>query len=260
MSKERKPNGEPSPKKGKKVGDGPVGDQPVFPSSSRAPFSRGSIGAAGSSGYGAFIGSAATPRYAGSAAATSGSLDVTPSARSSGSAATPRYVGLAAAPGYAGSVAATPGSTGSLDATPSAGSSGSAMDLDEGPETPIDSPGIMNQFDPRLASEQIERSHATSSSNSLPSSNSSSDITSKPKSPLSEVLQDSRIIGDNLLKKVIMNFNLSSNQSSVDLDFIAELVAFHKGHQTMSRQRFCNHLRALATQLNHLGNNLKFKD
>merc|ERR1719203_2068966 len=111
-------------KKGKQVGDGPVGDQPVFPSSSRAPFSRGSIGAAGSSGYGASIGSAATPRYAGSAAATSGSLDVTPSARSSGSAATPRYVGPAA----------TPRSTGSLDATPSAGSSGSAMDLDEGPE------------------------------------------------------------------------------------------------------------------------------
>jgi len=126
------------------------------------------------------------------------------------------------------------------------------MDLDEEPETPIDSPGIMNQLDPRLASEQIELSHATSSSNSLPLSNSSSDITSKPKSPLSDVLQDSRIIGETLLKKVIMNFNLSSNQSSVDLDFIAELVSFHKGHQTMSRQRFCNHLRALATQLNHL--------
>ena len=243
MSKARKPNGEPSPKKGKKVGDGPVGDQPVFPSSSRGPFSTGSIGSAGSSGYGASIGSGAT---------------------SIGSGATPKYVGSAATPrgaatpGYAGSMDATPGFAGSLDATPSAGSSGSAMDLDEEPETPIDSPGILNQLDPRLASEQIERSHATSSSsNSLPLSNSSSDITSKPKSPLSDVLQDSRIIGETLLKKVIMNFNLSSNQSTVDLDFIAELVAFHKGHQTMSRQRFCNHLRALATQLNHLGNNLK---
>ena len=256
MSKERKPNGEPSPKKGKKVGDRPVGDkpvgdkpvgdQPVFPSSSRGSFSTGSIGSAGSSGYGASIGSAATPRHVGSAA--------TP-----GFTSTPGYAGsVAATPGYAGSAAATPGYAESLDATPSAGSSGSAMDLDEEPETPIDSPGIMNQLDPRLAPEQIELSHATSSSNSLPLSNSSSDITSKPKSPLSDVLQDSRIIGETLLKKVIMNFNLSSNQSTVDLDFIAELVSFHKGHQTMSRQRFCNHLRALATQLNHLGNNLKY--
>ena len=231
MSIERKPNGEPSPKKGKKVRD-----QPVFPSCSRGPFSAASIGSAGSSGCGASVGSAATPGY----------------------------VGSAATPGYVGSEATTPGYAGSLNATPgyaaSAGSSVSAMDLDEEQETSIDSPGILNQLNPRLASEQIPRSHATSSSNSLPSSNSSCDttVTSKPKSPLAEALQDSRVIGEKLLKDIIMNFNLTSNQSSVDLDFIAELVAFHKGHQTLSRQRFCNHLRALASQLNHLGNNLRF--
>ena len=228
MSNERKPNGEPSPKKGKKVGGG-GGDQPFFPSCSRGPFSAGSIGSAGSSGYGASVGSGA---------------------------ATPGYVGSAATPGYVGSAATTSGYARSLDA--SAGSSGSAMDFDEEPETPIDSPRIMNQLDPRLASEHIDGSHATSSSNSLPLSNSSCDITSKPKSPLAEALQDSRVIGEKLLREIIMNYNLTSNQSSVDLDFIAELVAFHKGHQTLSRQRFCNHLRALASQLNHLGNNLRF--
>ena len=248
MSTKRKTNGEPSPKKGKKVGD-----QPVFPSPSRGPFSAGSIGSAGSSGYGASIGSAPTPGYAGGSAATLGSA-----------AATRGYAGsLDATPGYSGSSAATPGYAGSLDATPgssaSAGSSGYAMDLDEEPETPVDSPGIINQLDPRLASEQIARSHATSSSNSMPSSNSSCDmtVTLKPRSPLAEALEGSRVIGEKLLKDIIMNFNLTSSQSSVDLDFIAELLAFHKGHQTLSRQRFCNHLRTLATQLNHLGNNLR---
>merc|ERR550532_3734956 len=71
-------------KKGKKVGGG--GDQPFFPSCSRGPFSAGSIGSAGSSGYGASVGSAANPGY-------------------SGSAATPGYMGSAATTsGYARSL------------------------------------------------------------------------------------------------------------------------------------------------------------
>ena len=55
------------------------------------------------------------------------------------------------------------------------------------------------------------------------------------------------------LEEIIANFNLVSEQTIPDYNFVEGLLSFDKGVETLSHQDFCNHLRALASQFHHLG-------